>query len=1125
LKFCSQKDKESEKKSMARQNKQTDEITRRDFLGGVVGGSVATVLSSSICGCAVEAGRTEKEETRIGFGASELPVLRKAEVVIGGGSFAAIAAAVEFARAGKKVVLVEPRTYLGREVTANLRPWLKISKLECKSCIPKPIAACLQGMDVGAFSGDIPLKLDAVKQSLEDMLLDAGVELVYASQPAGVLLEEGAVSGLIIGNKSGRQVITGKIIIDATETAVVARVAGGAFEAATAEIFHFNRTIEFDGVGPINKSSLSVPKSIGIAGNRVNLHRGYRGEGHIYVECPMVLEYGDIDISGLIEREIAGRHRTMRLASYLVNNVPQFKTAFLAATSYELHGRHTTPLAGPAPKWASDFDSVPLTVTAKEQENIELSMSSFAGPVRNLWCLQEAARLGPSEMGLMSDPVTASIVGSAFAKCLIAQWDQMGVLEASGTTTNNCREWRQKSSGMEIKEPDSPQRGQWYERQAVPLTEVPIIRRADVLVVGGGTSGATAAITSAREGMHTVLVELNPGLGGTGTLGGVDSYWFGRRVGFCSRVKELVAREHKALNFQEEEWPRWNIEAKMYALLKEAERAGVEVLFNAVTIGTVAEGNRVRGVIAATKFGVFAVLAKVVIDATGDGDVAAFAGAKYTYGSTREHSVMWYSLAQFVKPGRTQNNFTSMVDVSNIEDYTRAILAGRRRGPDCHDHGVYIASRETRHIRGGVVLTLTDELQQRRWVDVVNIHYSNCDLKGQTASDWFRMGLIPPNLEIEIPYRAVLPEGLENILIAGKAVSAKHDALPAIRMQADLENLGGVVGLAAAQAIREGVAPRQINLSKLQKRLVKEGVLPKEVLNRRIEPKEYDDIELKALVESLDAKKPLYSYSDMKMGEVFRGKIPMVEVCTASCDRAVPILKESFTQATGKRQVLLAQALAMFGASAGVPALVEEIERHLTGGSLPVRTSKVLYTQLPPDQGAMPDVVYLIYSLGMTGDKRNLDVWQKVAELLSPTEEDFSDRYKGTFYYVDAVCYGAELSGRVEAVPILNKLHAHDCLRNLVVKDGFQRDFVCERRAYLEVSIGRALARCGSGDGMDILISYLDDNRALLAEFAHTELAAIAGRDYGKDSHAWRGWLTEVKDSLKPCPLLERQEG
>jgi hypothetical protein len=263
----------------------------------------------------------------------------------------------------------------------------------------------------------------------------------------------------------------------------------------------------------------------------------------------------------------------------------------------------------------------------------------------------------------------------------------------------------------------------------------------------------------------------------------------------------------------------------------------------------------------------------------------------------------------------------------------------------------------------------------------------------------------------------------------------------------------------------------------------------------------------------------------MKMGEVFRQKIPIVEICTADCRSVVPILRQALSQASDKRRVLLAQALAIFESPEAVPALVAEIERHLAQGSLPPRTSKILYTQIPPDQGAMPDVVYLIYSLGMTRDKRSLAVWNKVAELLSPVEEDFKDRYKGTFYYVDAVCYGAQLLGDTEAVPILNKIHTHACLRNLVVQKGFQRGFIQERRALLELGIGRALARCGSPAGFEILISYLDDNRALLAEFAHTTLTAVTDRDYGKDARSWSGWLAEAKDSFKPCPLLERLDG
>jgi ribulose 1,5-bisphosphate synthetase/thiazole synthase len=1130
---------------MTRGNKEVDCISRRDFLGGVVGGTVATILGPDFAACQ---GRTQgagDTQVKVQFPASNLPVLRRADVVIAGGSFAAVAAAYEFAKAGKKVVLVESRTYLGREMTATLRPWIDLGKLAGQNFIPQSVRACLDAVQVQQVSGEAALKMDSVKIALEDLLLNAGVELLYASQPIGVVVEEGRIAGLVIGNKSGRQVIAGKEFIDATETAAVARIAGAEFEGPSPDMFRFRRTIEFDGAEPIYKTSLSVPADLGFAGNEIRLHKGYRGPGHIFVDCPLLLQLGNIDMSGLMAREIEARHRCMRLVRHLVNNVPDFKNAYTAATSFELYGRLTTRMADVVPDWALQFDSGSFSLTDKNLNPISLQTASFAAALPALWCLQEAARLETSQLEFFADPVFASLVGSGFAKRVLDHWEKIDSVKLKGNsqTSSDCSQrW---SGAMAARHPASPQRGRFYELHQVASSEAPVIREADVLVVGGGTSGATAAITSAKEGLRTVLLELNPGLGGTGTLGGVNSYWFGRHVGFCSQVKHLVAnvqdkikqggnlRNVEGKKPDHEEVTRtalygnpWNIEAKMYALLSEAERAGVEVFFSTAAIAAVVEGNCIRGVVAAGKFGAFAVLAKVVIDATGDGDIAAFAGAEYQYGSERDHAVMWYSLAQFTRPGRTQNNFTSTVDVSNIEDYTRAVIVGRRRAADvCHDHGIYIASRETRHIRGGAVLNLTDQLRKRQWPDVVNIHYSNCDIKGRAESDWFHIGLVPPHMEIEIPYRALLPNGLENILIAGKAFSTTHMGLPAVRMQADLENLGGVVALAAARAVKEKMTPRKINLTKLQQRLVKIGILPKQILKRKIKPVLYTDAELVTLVESLDAQKPLHAYSDMEMGEVFREKIPLVEVCTAGCCRAIPVLEQAFSQAEGKRRVLLSQMLAMCDNSAGVPDLIAAIEQHIAGGTLPPRTSRIRHAGLPPDQGALPDVVYLLYSLAMTRDKRNLAIWKKVAELLSPAEQDFRDRMKGTFYYVDAVCYGAELLGEPEAIPILQKLHSFPPLQNLVVTDRFDADFVHERQAMLELAIGRSLARCGSPDGLKILISYLQDNRAILAEGAHSELAAITGCDYGKDKGAWNNWLSFTGASLKPRPVLERPSG
>jgi len=510
---------------------------------------------------------------------------------------------------------------------------------------------------------------------------------------------------------------------------------------------------------------------------------------------------------------------------------------------------------------------------------------------------------------------------------------------------------------------------------------------------------------------------------------------------------------------------------------------------------------------AATRWCAVAVLGEVVIDATGDGDIAAFAGANFVYGAERTHSVMWYSLAQYASPGRIRNNFTSTVDVSNIEDYTRAILAGRRRGDATHDHGIYIATRESRHIRGDVTMTLTDQLRHRRWPDVINIHYSNHDIKGQTGSEWLQSGLIPPNLEVEIPYRPVLPAGLDGILVAGKAISVTHDGLPAVRMQADLENLGGVVALAAVQAVRAGRTPRHIDLPRLQRRLVAAGLLPGKILTRELTCRAYTNRELEALTAALTGAMPLYSYSDMHMGELFRERIPFVELCSAG-ERAVPVLERAHEQAEGPRRLVLAQALAICGSRAGVPTLVAAIEGALSGGALPARDSTIRHAGFPPDQGAMPDAAYLLFSLGMTPDPRSFPVWERVTDLLSPTRDNLRDRFSGTFYYVDAICHAAERSGDPAMIPLMNRIRAHSALHDQVCRESFQQDFFEERQAMLELSIARALARCGSPNGYGLLVTYLDDVRALLAERAHSELIDLTGVDHGKNASAWVTWLS-----------------
>jgi hypothetical protein len=261
----------------------------------------------------------------------------------------------------------------------------------------------------------------------------------------------------------------------------------------------------------------------------------------------------------------------------------------------------------------------------------------------------------------------------------------------------------------------------------------------------------------------------------------------------------------------------------------------------------------------------------------------------------------------------------------------------------------------------------------------------------------------------------------------------------------------------------------------------------------------------------------------------YREKIPFVEICSSDPELAVPILEQEMAEATGDRRLRLAQALAMFGSKTGAPVLIEAIEQSIAAGKVPPKP--VLNDE--KDGGAVERTgigiptppADLVYALGMTRDRRALAVWEKLGSLIRPVPEDFADELPWPFHYVDAICYGAELLGDTQAVPVLKRIQSRPLLKNQSAKTGFQIDFDLEKRALTEVTIARTLARLGSAEGYDILIDYLDDNRASLAEFAHMSLEEITGCDNGKNSQAWRQWLAGAKNTLMPIPLVNRLDG
>jgi hypothetical protein len=621
---------------------------------------------------------------------------------------------------------------------------------------------------------------------------------------------------------------------------------------------------------------------------------------------------------------------------------------------------------------------------------------------------------------------------------------------------------------------------------------------------------------------------MNPALGGTATLGGVNVYWFGYRNAFTKDIDRRVLAWGRRLSYPQEfyVWGKkdaWSPELKAFALLEMCVKAGVDIYFNALTFGTLVQGDRVAGVVAATPYGPRAFLGKVTVDATGDADVAAFAGAGTTYGNERDRLTLWAALNYFNAPGKYKaGNFTTTVDVGDILDCTRFILANRRRGGESlYDHSRLIAPRESRHIHGEIVLGLSDQILMRRFPDTISLCFSNHDPKGRSIADLIYFGLLPPHLEIEIPYRAMLPARVDGLLVTGKALSCTHDALAAIRMIDDLQQQGGAVGLAAALCVKNHCQPRDLDIKPLQERLVRKGLLPQDVLEPARSRPEPDYAQL---IDRLSGDEP-FEWLEMSVRAKAVEPSPLAWLCTARPAEIVPLLLAAHAGATGSRRLLLARLLLWHGQEAGLDEVFREIRRLLAEEpGLPSRKGSVRFCNVPPDHGVMAEVIYLINLLSRVHSHESIQLLVEVVGRIERAERDYRDFRQSIFNYIECVAYVTERLALSGCIPLLERLLALPELRNRICTAGWEIDILGERQATLALCLNRALARCGSRQGLLGLASFTADNRALLARSARDELVALTGIDHGGVASDWLQALENWPETFEPQPWTVRMD-
>jgi len=390
-----------------------------------------------------------------------------------------------------------------------------------------------------------------------------------------------------------------------------------------------------------------------------------------------------------------------------------------------------------------------------------------------------------------------------------------------------------------------------------PQRELPVLAETDVLVVGGGPAGVAAALAARRLGVRVTITERYGHFGGQWTGGLVllldGCYAKGpllvtRGIGeeMCQRLEKM---DRGIINRQPGKNATVDAEALKYLMVEMISAAGIEVFLHSWCADAIVEGHAVRGAVFESKSGRQAILAKAVVDATGDGDVFAAAGAEFEF--MRYHIGLVHRLGNLDKVDKAKAaealkqvepkkrrlltgsptpiegvNWVNMggpeSNALDVKELSRLELAHRkqiwkqveqlRQTPGYEQ--VYLLEtapqlgvRMSRLLKGLAKLTWQGFKEERVWPDVVGVGGA---WKGDHQA-W------------QIPYGALVPVTMDNILAAGRCISIEPRMADLVRVIPPCWVTGQAAGAAAALAVQERCLPRDLAVPKLQAVLKEQG--------------------------------------------------------------------------------------------------------------------------------------------------------------------------------------------------------------------------------------------------------------------------------------------------------------
>lgn len=947
-----------------------------------------------------------------------IPVIHEVDVVVAGGACAAVAAAAAAARAGSSVFLAARRSYLGDDVAGTL------AILDDDFTLPAE-----------------PTPFNA-KKILDEMLLDAGVRFMTGCYATELLVDDdGKPAGIVIANRSGRQAIKSKVVIDATPHGILARQAGAPFtefKPGPVKVSIVVITDEPPEAPGMTVRQIMEPRTVNIGG-KWGVKPADGGPDEILVtgyRCEATLQLEDCTPFALAELEHRIRDLVFTYGQQDIAEIVEMPPLFR--------------LAGGLESGKSCLDRL---------EGI-YSPGSFA-------CGQLANPIEGMRAG--------EAVGAAAAHEASRRSMSRGVHVQGGLSQNNAKpvygEVRELLDGLM---PNATRAsGSVADDNVAPLT---VFGKCDVLVAGGGSSGSPAAIAAAREGMDVVLCEYHHDLGGTSTVGVLGKYYPSEVAsrGFSAEMDPPIGAMAANINQGKAEWFR-----------RTGRKHGVRILTGTLVCGLTVQEGRVTGAVVAFPDGRRGViLAKTVVDATGNADLAAACGEPTQFIGDAELAIQGASKNDRLLGSNTVNVDIGFVDDTDAWDTSFFSLRTRRTLAlnSTWDQSQHVDSRERRRIVGAYTVKAADVLAGRRFHDTVVQGMAPLDNHGQTTDPMLALFCPTPELlELNFPYRMMLPSGIDGLLVTGLGISADHDAIAAMRMQRDLQNLGYAAGLAAAMSIKDGIVPRSINVRELQSKLVEIGILDPDAATW-CDSFPLPHAELEAAVLRIPDRGPNGMSGYKGLAELH-----------SDPRTAVELLKQAYEAAdNSEARVMYAASLAVFGDASGISTLIEAVRGAPAWDDGWQWSGPGAYAR----KHSFLDGCILM--LGRLRARKALPAIEEKAALLTGLSE---------FSHFRAVAMALEQIGEPAAAQVLaallklpgvrgNNLQPFSTSGVLPYKAYDTEAGDAERCAVLrELAIARALFRlCDvSGQGEAVLRSFVADPRSAYARHALSVLDGESG--------------------------------